>query len=140
MEAWGAHGGSTIHTGTHFGAPPACAAALATLAAVRGGLAERAASLGEAWLVELSAALGAITTGERPPTARGRGLMVGVALADAAEALAVARALLRRGYIVLTGGARGDVLTLSPPLTIAPELLTAFARELGATIAAHRAA
>jgi 4-aminobutyrate aminotransferase-like enzyme len=58
-----------------------------------------------------------------------------VQLRDAAQALAVARALLTRGYIVLTGGARGDVLTLSPPLTIAPELLSAFSRELAAVIA-----
>jgi 4-aminobutyrate aminotransferase/(S)-3-amino-2-methylpropionate transaminase len=124
MEAWGAHGGSTIHTGTHFGSPPACAAALATLAAVRGGLAARAAEVGARWLVELAAVA----------PVRGRGLMVGVQLHDAAHALAVARALLGRGWIVLTGGTRGDVLTLSPALTIAPELLSAFGRELSAVI------
>jgi 4-aminobutyrate aminotransferase/(S)-3-amino-2-methylpropionate transaminase len=60
--------------------------------------------------------------------------MVGVQLEDGAKALAVARALLQRGYIVLTGGARGDALTLSPPLTIAPELLSAFAVELAALL------
>ena len=124
MEAWGAHGGSTIHTGTHFGSPPACAAALATLAAVRGGLATRAAEVGARWLDELAAVA----------PVRGRGLMVGVQLRDAAHALAVARALLARGWIVLTGGTRGDVLTLSPALTIAPELLSAFGRELNAVI------
>ena len=124
MAAWGAHGGSTIHTGTHYGSPPACAAALATLAAIQGGLAKRAAELGARWLAELA------------PVApvRGRGLMVGVPLRDAAQALAVARELLARGYIVLTGGSRGDVLTLSPALTIAPELLTAFGRELAAVL------
>ncbi|MGH7436167.1 MAG: aminotransferase class III-fold pyridoxal phosphate-dependent enzyme, partial [Polyangiaceae bacterium] len=43
MSAWGAHGGSTIHTGTHFGAPLACAAALATLDVLEErGLPERA--------------------------------------------------------------------------------------------------
>jgi 4-aminobutyrate aminotransferase-like enzyme len=61
-------------------------------------------------------------------------LMVGVQLRDSTKALAVARALLQRGYIVLTGGARGDVLTLSPPLTVAPELLSAFGRELAAVL------
>ena len=54
-----------------------------------------------------------------------------------AEALAVARALLARGYIVLTGGVRGDALTLSPPLTIAPELLSAFAAALGDVVRAQ---
>ncbi len=66
---------------------------------------------------------------------RGRGLMVGVVLArldtdteQGAEsrALAVGQRLLRSGWIVLTGGRRGDVLTLTPPLTIDESLLDAF--------------
>jgi len=131
MEAWAAHGGSTIHTGTHFGSPPACAAALATLAALRAGLVDRAAEVGARWIEELEAAGAAVRGGWK---VRGRGLMVGVSLADGAEALAVARALLQRGYIVLTGGLRGETLTLSPPLTIAPELLTAFVAALTETV------
>lgn len=119
MAAWGGHGGTRIHTGTHFGSPPACAAALAVLERLHADdLPSRALGLGHTWLQELG------------PRARGRGLMVGVQLADAATALATARALLAKGFIVLTGGTRGDVLTLSPPLTIAPELLSAFAHAL----------
>ena len=129
MEAWGAHGGGAIHTGTHFGSPPACAAALATIDAVRGGLAERAAEMGAQWMSELASPRWTVT---------GRGMMVGVRLADGAEALAVARALLQRGYIVLTGGVRGDTLTLSPALTIPPDLLTAFVQELRDAVAQHR--
>ena len=64
--------------------------------------------------------------------------MVGVTLADAAEALAVARDLLTRGYIVLTGGVAGDTLTLSPPLTIEPALLSAFATTLGDVVKSRR--
>jgi 4-aminobutyrate aminotransferase-like enzyme len=127
MEAWGAHGGSTIHTGTHFGSPPACAAALATLEAVQGGLAARAAENGARWIDELGAA-GATSRVRWSVT--GRGLMVGLRFANAKQALAIARALLQRGYVVLTGGRSGDCLTLSPPLTIAPELLTAFVAAL----------
>lgn len=127
MEAWARHGGATIHTGTFFGAPPACAAAVATIATIeRLGLAPRAADLGETFLDRLR-----LVT----PRARGRGLMCGIELESAAEALAVARELLRRGFIVLTGGSRGDVLTLSPPLTIAPALLGAFAAALGEVLA-----
>jgi 4-aminobutyrate aminotransferase/(S)-3-amino-2-methylpropionate transaminase len=126
MEAWGAHGGGAIHTGTHFGSPPACAAALATIAAVRGGLAERAAELGAQWMSELASPRWTVT---------GRGMMLGVRLKDSAEALAVARALLQRGYIVLTGGVRGDTLTLSPALTIEPELLSAFVQALADAVA-----
>jgi 4-aminobutyrate aminotransferase/(S)-3-amino-2-methylpropionate transaminase len=139
MEAWGAHGGSTIHTGTHFGSPPACAAALATLEALRGGLVERAAQIGATWIDELAAA-GAAAPSSSPWSVRGAGLMIGVQLADAAKALSVARALLQRGYVVLTGGTRGDALTLSPPLTIAPELLSAFVAELSSAIAASSVA
>jgi 4-aminobutyrate aminotransferase-like enzyme len=131
MEAWGAHGGGAIHTGTHFGAPPACAAALATIAALRGGLAARAGEVGAAFLAELKT--------DAEWTVSGEGLMVGVKLANGGEALAVARGLLARGYIVLTGGVSGDTLTLSPPLTIAPNLLSAFARELRAVVASERA-
>jgi len=138
MEAWGAHGGGAIHTGTHFGSPPACAAALATIAAVRGGLAERAAELGAQWTEELTAAGAAGSPGAW--TVSGRGMMVGVRLADAGEALAVARALLQRGFVVLTGGVRGDTLTLSPSLTISTELLSAFVRALSAAVAQHRGA
>jgi 4-aminobutyrate aminotransferase/(S)-3-amino-2-methylpropionate transaminase len=121
MAAWGGHGGTRIHTGTHFGSPPACAAALAVLERLRADdLPSRALGLGSAWLRELG------------PRARGRGLMVGIQLEDAATALATAREMLAKGFIVLTGGTKGDVLTLSPPLTIAPELLSAFAAALGA--------
>jgi 4-aminobutyrate aminotransferase/(S)-3-amino-2-methylpropionate transaminase len=135
MEAWGAHGGSTIHTGTHFGSPAASAAALATLAALRGGLAERAARVGDRFLRELaSAGTGAVSSWG----ARGKGLMIGVTLADAAEALAVSRSLLGRGYVVLTGGVRGDTLTLSPPLTIPEPLLEAFIPALAASVREHR--
>lgn len=135
MDAWGAHGGSTIHTGTHFGAPPGCAAALATIAAVRGGLAERAARVGDDLVRELVAAAPA----SRPWRVRGRGLMIGVEVEDAAEALAAARSVLERGFVVLTGGTRGNALTLSPPLTVAPELLSAFVPALAAAVAEHRA-
>ena len=62
----------------------------------------------------------------------GRGLMVGVRVAGGGRrALAVARALLREGYVVLTGGVAGDVLTLTPPLDIDEALLEGFTGALG---------
>ncbi len=124
MAEWGAHGGSYVHTGTHFGSPPACAALLATLEEIRArDLPGRAREVGDAFRAEASARLGAHRV-------RGRGLMVGIVLEDAAQALAVARKMLARGFIVLTGGVRGNVLTLSPALTIAPALLSAAAQAL----------
>jgi 4-aminobutyrate aminotransferase/(S)-3-amino-2-methylpropionate transaminase len=132
MAAWGRHGGATIHTATHFGAPLACAAALATLETIeKGQLFARAAAVGRRWREQLGARLGGGAA-----DVRGSGLMVGVALdGGAARALAVTRRLLARGWIVLTGGARGDVLTLTPPLDIHVDLLDAFTEELAAVLA-----
>ncbi len=124
MRAWGAHGGSTIHTGTHFGSPPACAAAVATISAVS-GLLERVSKVGDdfrAELTQMAAPLGV--------EVRGTGLMIGVELGTAARALSVSRRLLELGFIVLTGGVRGSALTLSPPLVIGPEPLSAFVEAL----------
>ncbi len=131
MAAWGAHGGTTIHTATHFGAPPACAAALATLAALEdGGLAARAREVGARWARALRDRL----EGCGVTDVRGRGLMVGVELeGGAARALSLTRGLLQRGWIVLTGGAAGNVLTLTPPLDIDEALLDAFVDALAAS-------
>jgi 4-aminobutyrate aminotransferase/(S)-3-amino-2-methylpropionate transaminase len=134
MAAWGAKGGSAIHTATHFGAPLACAAALATLEAIESrGLAERARHAGARFRDALAAHTAA---GRGVREVRGRGLMIGVELeGGAARALAVTRALLARGWIVLTGGEAGDVLTLTPPLDVAEPLLLAFAETLGEVLA-----
>jgi 4-aminobutyrate aminotransferase-like enzyme len=128
MAAWGAHGGATIHTGTHFGAPLACAAAVATLGVLEEArLPERANVAGARWMAELRDR----TAGRGVANVRGRGLLIGVVLeGGSARTLAVARRLLERGWIVLTGGARGDVLTLTPPLDIDALLLSAFAEAL----------
>ena len=125
-DAWGGHGGTRIHTGTHFGSPPACAAALATIETLQSeNLPAQAKAKGDAWRAELSAACGPHAV------VRGAGMMVGVKLRDSAQSLAITRALLAEGFIVLTGGTSGNTLTLSPPLTIAPALLSAFATTLG---------
>ena len=129
MQAWGAHGGETIHTATHFGSPLACAAAVSTLAALEDArLPERARSVGEEWMARLRES----TAGRGVVEVRGRGLMIGVVLdGGAVRTTRVARELLERGWIVVTGGAKGDVLTLTPPLDISETLLDAFAQTLG---------
>ncbi len=128
MAAWGAHGGSTIHTGTHFGGPVGCASALAMLDALEAEeLPQRAKVVGERWMAQLRRQ----TEGLGVVEVRGSGLMVGVALeGGAARAHSVTRRLLERGWIVLTGGAAGDALTLTPPLDIDEALLAAFVRAL----------
>lgn len=113
MAAWGKHGGSYVHTSTHVAAPPACAAASAALARiVADDLPARAMRLGS------------LVMNAHPSLAiSGRALMLGVPCGSGARALAVSRRLLARGYIVLTGGVRGDMLTLSPALTVSESLL-----------------
>lgn len=55
---------------------------------------------------------------------RGVGMMAGVELAGdrrrrgGEKVMAVVKGMLRRGYITLPEGARGEVLALSPPLVI----------------------
>lgn len=128
MAAWGAHGGTTVHTATHFGAPLACAAAVATLVTLeREKLPERASTTGNRWM----ASLRECTAGRGVTQVRGRGLMVGIVLEGGpTRAIAVTRMLLERGWIVLTGGALGDVLTLTPPLDIDIRLLETFTSTL----------
>lgn len=107
MQAWAEHGGSFVHTATHFGAPFAVAAANYVLAELeRGPWLERIAQLESVW--------------RTPARAHwtGRGLMIGVPLADSARALRAMSRLAARGVLVLTGGTRGNVLTLSPSYTI----------------------
>jgi len=128
FAAWGAHGGTAIHTATHFGAPPACAAALTSLSELhRLALPARAARLGS-FLTEVLTENGFLVTGA--------GLMVGIVLPTAAVALGAARRLLGAGYLVLTGGTRGNVLTLSPALTFSEGYILPFVEALRGALSA----
>jgi len=125
MQAWRRDPSQeVVDTATFFGAPLACATAIATLDALRAGkLDERARSVGERTKRALANALESVPgVGE----VRGAGLMIGVALGTESTALAIQRSLLEAGYIVTLGGSRGEVLILTPPLTIAESLLEGF--------------
>ncbi|CAL9562054.1 Diaminobutyrate--2-oxoglutarate aminotransferase [Streptomyces sp. enrichment culture] len=118
------------HAGTFRGNQLAMAAGAATLAHVRENrLAERAAELGARMLTALRG-----LAAQQPCVAdvRGRGLMIGVELADPATgaaasdlAAAVRRECLRRGLIVELGGRHSSVVRLLPPLTITDEQASA---------------
>ena len=121
MDGWVQHG-EVVHTSTHVGAPLPCVAALATMDTLASDdLVPRSRQLGEWWRQELRDRLG-----ERVRDVRGAGLMVGIELSDAEVAQSVAAALLRRGFLALTGGVAGDTLTLTPPLTITEDELARF--------------
>jgi 4-aminobutyrate aminotransferase / (S)-3-amino-2-methylpropionate transaminase / 5-aminovalerate transaminase len=123
MEAWSERGGSTLHTATHFGAPMGCAAALFSIEeAKRLALPARAVRVGEQFRTKLESAGFTVT---------GSAMMIGIPLPNA---LASARALLKQGYLVLTGGAQGGCLTLSPALTFDEALLDSFVSALSASV------
>lgn len=141
MDAWPASGGEAIHTHTFLGHPLSCAAALAALEVIEEeGLADRAGAVGSAWREELGA------MAARHPGAvgdvRGRGLMIGLDLVregdpsrpDGDLARRVVTGMLRRGWLVLAGGPDGNVLSLSPPLTVPSELLTRASKALDACL------
>ena len=133
MEAW-ARAEEVVHTSTHAGAPLACAAAIATLDALRfRGLVARADALGARFMAALRAELSACP---EVIEVRGAGLMIGVELASGDVSLRATRGLLARGYLALTGGCRAEVLTLTPALTISEERLLEAAGALREVLAA----
>lgn len=118
MRAWGDPGGEAIHTGTFFGNPLACAAALASLD-VLDGLHDRAARLGDDLATRLR---------ELGFRVDGRGLLLGVRFDE--NVLPLVHRLLCRGYLTLPAGHDAHTLELLPALTIEPALLEAFAATL----------
>jgi 4-aminobutyrate aminotransferase-like enzyme len=125
MDAWRAatpESGETPHAATFYAHPVACAAALATLDVLRDeDLIARAASLG-ARLHEGLAQLAAMYP-DVVRELRGKGLAAGLVLDSPARVDALTRALLAAGVIALPGGYEGDVLSFSPPFTLADEQL-----------------
>jgi 4-aminobutyrate aminotransferase len=101
------------HGSTYGGNPVACAAALATLRLVEGGLAARAEAAGRRLLEGLRALA---SGGGLIREVRGAGLMVGVELPDHDTAAAVEQACFRRGLLVLTAG--DAAIRLAPPLVV----------------------
>jgi 4-aminobutyrate aminotransferase-like enzyme len=120
--AWPQSKGEAIHTSTFLGNPVGCAMALAQIAEIEKlKLPERAAELGKFLLGELQTKL---PNKKFQIAVRGQGLMAGVELRRhdgspaTAETFAAIKTLLQRGYIFLPEGEYGNVISLTPPLTI----------------------
>jgi 4-aminobutyrate aminotransferase-like enzyme len=128
MDAWPRSTGEAIHTSTFLGHPLACAAALAFLDVLEEeGLVERAQAQGETLSARMGEALSHLP-GIRG--IRGRGMFQGVVVGgpgwpEGVGGREVMLAALRRGLIVLPAGARGEVVELSPPLTLTSRQLEA---------------
>jgi 4-aminobutyrate aminotransferase-like enzyme len=133
MRAW-AREAEVVHTSTHSGSPLACAAALATLDALgHGKLPTRSSEVGARFQGMLR---GALSGCEGVVEVRGAGLMVGVELASAELGFRAMRGMLAEGYLVLTGGRRGETLTLTPALNVPEGLLSTAARALSRVLSA----
>lgn len=128
MDAWPPSTGEAIHTSTFLGNPLACAAGLALFEELEvGGLVARSRVLGAKLLEMLE---GQFAHLKERVSARGRGLFVGLEMADPESrgpaegaAVRVAEAALKEGILVLPAGERGHVLELSPPLVVTEEQL-----------------
>jgi 4-aminobutyrate aminotransferase-like enzyme len=120
--AWPASTGEAMHTSTFLGHPVGCAMALAQIREIaRRKLVQRSERLGRALLRALESQ---ISDSRFRIAVRGVGLMAGLELrlrdgTPAAEGvMRVIKAMLQRGFILLPEGAHGNVISLTPPLTI----------------------
>ena len=101
------------HGSTYGGNPVACAAALASLRLIEGGLMDNAREMGDLLMGGLR------RMAERHPAirdVRGLGLMIGIQFPDHDVMSAVEQAAFRKGLLVL--GCGDDVIRMSPPLVI----------------------
>jgi 4-aminobutyrate aminotransferase len=101
------------HGSTYGGNPVACAAALASLRLIEGGLMDNAREMGDVLMGGLR------RMAERHPAirdVRGLGLMIGIQFPDHDVMSAVEQAAFHKGLLVL--GCGDDVIRMSPPLVI----------------------
>jgi 4-aminobutyrate aminotransferase len=127
LEAWGAG----AHGSTYGGNPVACAAALATIQLLEGGLVANAAARGEQamrGLREIAAAHDGFVT-----DVRGRGLMIGIEFDTPANAEAVEWACFQRGLLVLECGK--STLRLAPALVVDEDEVKTALRLFGEAVA-----
>jgi 4-aminobutyrate aminotransferase len=128
LEAWG----PGAHGSTYGGNPVACAAALATIELLEGGLVENAAVRGEQAMAGLRALIGPYNG--LVHDVRGKGLMLGVEFDSGAHAEEVQWACFERGLLVLECG-RSSV-RMSPALTVSEAEMVTALRIFGEAVAA----
>jgi 4-aminobutyrate aminotransferase len=125
------HWGVGAHGSTYGGNPVACAAALATIELLQGGLIENAAARGDqamAGLREIRA-----RHAEAVLDVRGKGLMIGVELASPQLAEDVQWACFQRGLLVLECGKQ--TVRLCPPLVVSASDVDTGVRIFGEAVA-----
>jgi 4-aminobutyrate aminotransferase len=127
MEHWGIG----AHGSTYGGNPVACAAALATIELLEGGLIDNAAARGDQAMAGLREVMA------RHPRSildvRGKGLMIGIEFADPKLAEEVQWACFQRGLLVLECGAK--TVRMCPPLVASPTDIETGVRIFGEAVA-----
>jgi 4-aminobutyrate aminotransferase len=128
LESWGAG----AHGSTYGGNPVACAAALATIELLEGGLVDNARDRGE------QALAGLVPLRSRFPSlvcdVRGKGLMIGVEFDTPDHAEEIQWAAFQRGLLVLECGRQS--VRLSPALTVSEAEMVTGLRLFGEAVAA----
>ncbi|MGZ6328793.1 MAG: aminotransferase class III-fold pyridoxal phosphate-dependent enzyme, partial [Candidatus Limnocylindrales bacterium] len=119
------------HGSTYGGNPIACAAALATIKLLEGGLIENAARRGEQALEGLRPLVRRHESIVRD--VRGKGLMLGVQFDRQRTTDAVQDAAFQRGLLVLEAG--DHVVRMSPALTVSEEQMETGLRLFGEAVA-----
>ena len=134
LETWG----PGAHGSTYGGNPVACAAALATIDLLEGGLIDNAAARGDQALAGLRPLIGRFDG--LVTDVRGKGLMLGVEFDTAEHAEAVQWACFERGLLVLECGKSS--VRMSPALTVSEDEMSTALRifaEAVAQVAGHEA-
>jgi 4-aminobutyrate aminotransferase-like enzyme len=142
MEAWPKSRGEAVHTTTYLGHPVGCAQALAAL-----GLFERGLDPQRRFLPALEWESDIVDWGQKAGSLpgvgsiRGMGAMWGIEMVhpgteepDPARAWAVVLEMMKRGYLVLPSGQKGEVISLTPPFVMPGELRKTALTELGEAI------
>jgi 4-aminobutyrate aminotransferase len=127
LESWG----PGAHGSTYGGNPVACAAALATIDLLEGGLTENAGVRGAEAMAGLADLRGRFP--ELVRDVRGRGLMIGVEFDTAQHAEEVQWACFQRGLLVLECGKSS--VRMSPALTVTEAEMATALRIFGESVA-----
>lgn len=128
MDAWPPSLGEALHTSTFLGNPMGCAMALEAIRRYREPETEAMVEAAGKLLAESLRSLGELGCVRE---IRGRCLMLGVETDSGERALRAVKGLLRDGVIALPDGPLGDVVALTPPLSVSHE-------EIGFAVAALR--
>ena len=128
LEAWG----PGAHGSTYGGNPVACAAALATIELLEGGLIDNATARGDQAFDGLRRLLTSHPALVRD--VRGKGLMIGIEFDTGEHAEAVQTACFERGLLVLECGKSS--VRMSPALTVSEDEMATALRIFGEAVAA----